>query len=327
MPSPWTSDRPDVTAPRARILEASTSENEGAFTPGDWGLFVAISLIWGSSFLFIAVGLDAIEPGLITWGRVALGAVVLNVLPRARVRIEREDRLRMVVLSIVWVGVPFTLFPLAEQHINSAVTGMLNGGQPIFAAIVAGFLLRRPPAALQAAGLLIGLAGVVSISVSQAGEGGSAWIGVALVVAATVCYGFAVNIAPPIQQRYGALPVTARMLALATLWTAPFGLWSIPGSSLELRPTLAVVFIGAVGTGAAFVIMGTLVGRVGATRSSLVTYLIPVVALGLGVAVQDDRVTVPALIGVVLVIAGAVLAARQSIRPAGPMGHPVRPRS
>lgn len=295
---------------RSRVLEATSSANEGAFTAGDWGLFVAISLIWGSSFLFIAVGLDAVEPGLITWGRVALGAVVLNVLPRSRVRIQPEDRFRLVVLSIVWVGVPFTLFPLAEQHINSAVTGMLNGGQPIFAALVAGALLRRPPGLVQTVGLLTGLAGVVAISLSQSGEGDSAWIGVVLVIAATVCYGFAVNIAPPIQQRYGALPVMARMLALATVWTAPFGIWSIPGSTWELRPTLAVVFIGAVGTGLAFVVMGTLVGRVGATRSSLITYLIPVVALGLGVAIQDDRVTVPALVGVGLVVAGAALAAQ-----------------
>ena len=133
-------------ARRNRILEPTESANEGAFTAGDWGLFVAISMIWGSSFLFIAVGLDAIEPGLITWGRVALGAAVLNVLPR----LAGVDRPGGPVpdgrsCRVVWVGVPFTLFPLAEQHINSAVTGMLNGSQPIFAALVAGVLLRRPP--------------------------------------------------------------------------------------------------------------------------------------------------------------------------------------
>ena len=296
--------------PRARVLEATTDADEGAFTAGDWGLFVAISLIWGSSFLFIAVGLDAIEPGLITWGRVVLGALVLNVLPRARVRIEPEDRPRLLVLSVVWVAVPFTLFPLAEQHINSAVTGMLNGAQPIFAAAVAGALLRRPPGPLRAAGLAVGLVGVALISVSQAGDGDSAWLGVVLVLLATLCYGFAVNIAPPIQHRYGSLPVMARMLLWASVWTAPFGLVSVSGSSWALRPTLAVVFIGAVGTGIAFVVMGTLVSRVGPTRASLITYLIPVVALGLGVALQDDEVTGVALGGIALVIVGAVLASR-----------------
>jgi drug/metabolite transporter (DMT)-like permease len=313
------SSGPAAGRPRSRILEATTSANEGPFTAGDWGLYLAISLIWGSSFLFIAVGLESIEPGLITWGRVLLGAVVLNVLPRSRVRIEPEDRRRLLVLSVVWVAVPFTLFPLAEQHINSAVTGMLNGAQPIFAAMVAGLLLKQPPGRVQGVGLLLGLAGVVLISLSQGSEGDTAWLGVAFVLLATLCYGFAVNIAPPIQQRYGALPVMARMLLLGSVWTAPFGLWGIGGSTWELGPVLALAFIGAVGTGVAFVVMGTLVGRVGATRASLITYLIPVVALGLGVAVQDDQVTAAALAGIVLVIAGALLASRQR-----PVPNPAR---
>jgi drug/metabolite transporter (DMT)-like permease len=103
----------------------------------------------------------------------------------------------------------------------------------------------------------------------------------------------------------------ARMLALATVWTLPFGLLSAPDSHVELRPLLAVSVLGLVGTGLAFLLMGSLVGRVGATRSSFITYLIPAVALGLGVAFQDDHVAAPALVGVVLVIAGAVLASRR----------------
>lgn len=295
---------------RARALEATASLNPGAFSVGDWALFVSIALIWGSSFLFIAIALDSIEPGLITWGRVALGAAVLNVVPKARTRLDPEDRFRMVLLSLLWVGIPFTLFPLAEQHISSAVTGMLNGSMPIFAALVAGVLLRTPPGPTQAAGLVVGLAGTLAVSLDQLGEGDNAWIGVLMALGATVCYGFAINIAAPLQRRYGSLAVMARMLALATLWTAPFGLWSIPGSSFELGPALSVAFIGAVGTGIAFVIMATLVGSVGSTRASMATYLIPVVAMVLGVLVRDDRVGVIAVMGVVLVVVGAYFASR-----------------
>lgn len=305
---------------RARALEATASLNPGAFSAPDWGLFVAIALIWGSSFLFIAIALDAIEPGLITWGRVALGAAVLNVVPRARTRLDPEDRFRMVLLSLLWVGIPFTLFPLAEQHISSAVTGMLNGSMPIFAALVAGVLLRTPPGPTQAAGLVVGLAGTLAVSLDQLGEGDNAWIGVLMALGATVCYGFAINIAAPLQRRYGSLAVMARMLALATIWTAPFGLWSIPGSSFELGPALSVAFIGAVGTGIAFVIMATLVGSVGSTRASMATYLIPVVAMVLGVLVRDDRVGVVAVVGVVLVVVGAYFASRpERVTPPAPM--------
>jgi drug/metabolite transporter (DMT)-like permease len=308
---------------RARALQATASLNPGAFGFTDWGLFGAIALIWGSSFLFIAIALDSIEPGLITWGRVALGAAVLNVVPKARARMEAEDRFRMVLLSLLWVAVPFTLFPLAEQHISSAVTGMLNGAMPIFAAIVAGVLLRMPPGPTQAAGLVIGLTGTLAVSLDQLGEGDNAWIGVLMALGATVCYGFAINIAAPLQRRYGSLAVMARMLALATIWTAPFGVWSVPGSSFELGPALSVAFIGAVGTGIAFVVMATLVGSVGSTRASMATYLIPVVAMVLGVLVRDERVGVVALVGVVLVVAGAYFASRPERTPS-PAPIPIR---
>ncbi len=295
---------------RTRALEATASLNPGAFAVGDWGLFVSIALIWGSSFLFIAIALDAVEPGLITWGRVALGAAVLNAVPRARTRLAPEDGFRMVLLSLLWVAIPFTLFPLAEQHISSAVTGMLNGSMPVFAALVAGVLLRTPLGATQATGLVVGLLGTLAVSLDQLGEGDNAWLGVLMALGATVCYGFAINIAAPLQRKYGSLAVMARMLALATAWTAPFGLWSIPGSTFEVSPALSVAFIGAVGTGIAFVIMATLVGSVGSTRASMATYLIPVVAMVLGVTVRDEQVGPVAVVGVVLVVAGAYFASR-----------------
>ena len=133
----------------------------------------------------------------------------------------------------------------------------------------------------------------------------------ALVVLATVCYGLAVNIAAPIQQRYGSIPLMARMLGLASLWTAPLGIAAIGGSTFEWVPFVAVAAAGVLGTGLAFVIMGSLVGRVGSTRASFITYVIPVVALVLGVVFLDDEVAGIAIAGVVMVIAGAVLASRR----------------
>lgn len=314
-------DTGEAPRARARLLEATTSSNAGSFTAADWALFASMCLLWGSSFLFIAIALEAFEPGLITWGRVGLGALVLNVSRRARPLIQPEDRARMVALSLLWVAIPFTLFPIAEQHINSAVTGMLNGGMPIFAAIVASLVARRLPGPVQIGGLVTGLAGVVAISLSQSGRDDSAWIGVVLVIAATICYGIAINIAAPLQARYGSIGVMGRMLALAAVWTAPYGLASIPGSDFDWAAVGSVVVIGALGTGLAFVLMGTLVGSVGATRASLITYVIPVVALALGVVIRGDRVTAVAAVGVLLVIAGAFAGSRGE-RP----GDPVRPR-
>ena len=300
---------------------ASPSTTGHAFTPVDWALFASIAAIWGASFLFIAIGLESLSPGMATLLRVGLGALILNVLPGPRMRVDPDDRLRLVALSVLWVGIPFTLFPIAEQHINSAVTGLLNGAMPIWTALFGALFFADRTNGLQLAGVATGFLGVAAISIPSAGEGSSEAWGVARVVLATVCYGLAIHIAAPLQARYGSRPLMARMLLLATLWTLPYGLSGLSSSSVEFAPLLAVSVLGLVGTGLAFLIMGSLVGRVGSTRSSFITYLIPVVALVLGVVFQDDHVEPLALLGVALVIGGALMASRQvrpTVRPSTP---------
>jgi drug/metabolite transporter (DMT)-like permease len=295
-----------------KFFTPTTAANDGTFTVRDWTLFLSVAGIWGSSFLFIAVGLESLQPGLVTLLRVGSGAAALALVPRSRVPIERRDRARLITLSVLWVAIPFTLFPIAEQHINSAVAGLLNGGTPIFTALVATVLLRQPPRGAQLLGIIVGFVGVALVSLPSLDEGGSEALGVTLVVVATACYGFSVNLAAPLQQRYGSLDLMANVLILATVWTLPYGLWGLGDSRFEIGPVAAVLFLGVVGTGLAFVIMGTLVGRVGATRASMITYVIPVVALVLGVVFRDDVVEAMALVGVVFVIGGAFLASRRT---------------
>jgi drug/metabolite transporter (DMT)-like permease len=291
-------------------VAARAPSPSAAFTATDWLVFTSIAGIWGASFLFIAVGLDALEPGVVTLLRVGLGAAILRALPGPRVRVASEDRPRLIGVSMLWVGLPFTLFPIAEQHINSAVTGLLNGATPMFTALFAWLLFRQRTTGPQLAGVAVGFTGILLISLPSLGEGSSSAWGVVLVLVATACYGLAAHLAEPLSARYGSRIVMGRMLALATIWTLPYGLVGLPDSEVELRPLLAVSVLGLVGTGLAFLLMGSLLGRVGSVRASFITYLIPVVALGLGVAFQDDHVEAPALVGVALVVTGAVLAGR-----------------
>jgi drug/metabolite transporter (DMT)-like permease len=297
----------------SRVLSTAHGTHRDAFAPVDWGLFLAVGTIWGASFLLIAIGLDAFRPGLITWLRICFGAAALWSLRGARARIEREDLPRLAFLSITWVVIPFTLFPLAQGSVNSAIAGMLNGAAPIFTAVIATILLRRAPGPRQLLGIPIGFAGVAAIALSAATGGRSQALGVVMILVATICYGIAFNIATPLQQRYGSLPVMAGILAIGAVLTAPIGLASIPGSGFGWDALAAVAALGLIGTGFAFVLMGRLVGRVGPTRASIVGYLIPVVALGLGIALRGDDVGPFAVVGVALVIAGAYLTSRREV--------------
>jgi len=297
------------------VFSSSTADNDGTFTPQDWGLFSAISLIWGSSFLLIAEALDTFTPGVVTLGRVALGAVTLWILRLIRQpgrRIEPEDRRRVLVLAVLWVAIPFTLYPLAQQWINSAVAGLLNGATPVLVALVSVVFIRVAPRGTQLLGLAIGFIGIVLISLGSAGEGGSEARGVLLVLGATVCYGFALNVAPPLQARYGAIVLMSSVLGIAAVLVAPLALIDVNDNEWQTSSAIALVALGAVGTGIAYWVMTSLVGRIGSIRASFITYMIPIVSLALGVWVRGDSVAGLALIGAPVTLLGASLASRKS---------------
>lgn len=238
------------------------------------------------------------------------------MVPRSRrAVIAPEDRPRVRLLGLIWVAIPLSLLPLAQQWIDSAVAGMLNGATPIFTAVLATILLRTSPGRLQVAGLLVGFAGIVAIAIPSAGGQATAALGVTLAVLATLCYAIALSIVTPLQHSYGALAVLARIQWVAAVLVTPYGIYGLTQSSFAWASLLALMAAGVLGTGLALVLMGVLAGRVGATRATFITYLIPVVALILGVAFRGEVIAPMAIAGVALVIAGAVLASRAEILP------------
>ncbi len=304
-----------MTTPRTKVFSATAAGNEGSFESKDWALFFGISLIWGASFLLIAESLESLTPGMVTFGRVLFGAVTLwtlRLLVAPGRKIEAADRFRVGLLGVLWVAIPFTLFPLAQQWINSAVTGLLNGATPVLVALVSVAFLRVAPRGLQLVGLVVGFMGIMLISLGAAGGGASEAKGVLLVLGATVCYGFSINIAPPLQVKYGAVVLMSSVLGTATVFVLPFALVNLGENEWQVSSLVALTFLGAVGTGAAYWIMSTLVGRVGSIRASFITYLIPVVSLALGVWLRDDHVTGLALIGAPITLVGAFLASRRT---------------
>jgi drug/metabolite transporter (DMT)-like permease len=296
---------------RRPLIETVHGIRREAFGPQEWGLLAAIAAMWGASFLFIEIGLEHFGPGLVAFGRVGVGAITLALLPRSHAPVDRADLPRIALLGFVWMAAPLLLFPIGQQWIDSSLAGMINGAVPVFAAVTAAILLRRPPARRQLLGIAIGFAGVVCVFWPATRGAEATVLGAGLVLLAVAFYGVAVNIAVPLQQRYGALPVLFRAQLVALVLLAPAALVSLPRSEFAWPSALAVVALGFFGTGWAFVAMTTLVGRVGATRGSVAIYFLPVVAIALGVVFRDEMVAAISLIGTGLVLAGAYLTSRR----------------
>jgi len=283
----------------------------------DWALLVLPGLIWGASFLFIAEGLEALAPDGVTFVRIAIGFVTLSLIPAARRPIARADWKGTAWLGVLWMAFPLSMFPHAEQHVSSAMTGMLNGATPLFATAVAALLARRLPSRAVVVGLAVGLLGALLVAAPTLCEGQSSTTSVLLIVAALVSYGVAINLARPLQQRNGALPVIWRALAVALVLTAPLGLPALLHAQWTLRAALSMLALGALGTGVANVLVAVAAGRMGATRASASTFLMPAVALALGLAVRGERVAAMAMAGGAVCLAGAWLVRRASLRSNG----------
>ncbi len=273
----------------------------------DWMLVVLPGVIWGSSYLFIAESLTAIRPEGITFVRTLIGFVVLSFVPAARRPIEHRDRMPVATLGLIWLAFPMSMFPFAEQHVTSALTGMLNAATPVFTAIVAAAIVRKFPGRLVVRALIVGLAGAFLIAWPSLGEGRNSALGVGLILAALVSYGFAINLAGPLQQRNGAAPVIWRAIGVAMVLTAPLGIPALIDAEWNTNAVLSMLALGGLGTGLANVLVATAAGRGGATRASAIGFIIPAVALGLGVGLRNEHVEWISVAGGAVCVLGAWL--------------------
>lgn len=300
----------DTKKEKPRLIESGEGTMLDAFGPTEWGLAIACALIWGSSFLFIELGLKAFPPAVIAMARISLGAAALALFPKARQSVNREDLPRIALLGATWMGIPMILFPTAQQWVSSSVAGMIDSALPLTATAWSVLLLRRWPGRTQLFGLILGFAGIVAISWPGLQESQATALGIGLLILAVVLYGLATNIAVPLQQRYGSLPILLRSQLFALIIVVPFGLWNLPEASWSWLSALAMVPLGVLGTGLAFVLMTTLVGRVGAARGSIGTYFIPIVAITLGVVILNEHIAPLAILGTALILFGAWLTSR-----------------
>ena len=281
-----------------------------AYGPAEWSLTLIIGLIWGSAFLWIALGVDSLSPGVVAFGRVLLGALALAAFPSARKRIQRSDWPLIAVIAVIGNAGPAWLFAQAETDLDSAVAGMITAGTPILALVVASLLLWKLPGRAQVVGIGLGFVGILLMSMPSLVGANATPIGIGLVFIATLGYAMNSNLIVPLQQRYGGPAVVMWALVVSSVVLFPVAVAGVPDSDFSASSVIAVVILGVVGTGIARALSATLAGRVGGPRMSTNTYMVPVVAIILGITFRGETVAPVAIVGVGIVLVGAYWASR-----------------
>jgi drug/metabolite transporter (DMT)-like permease len=273
-----------------------------------------LALVWGASYLFIKVGLDGgLDPVFLVFARLALAAaVLLPIAMRAGALAPLRGRLgRLVLLAAMQVAIPFVLITYGERHIASGLAGVLVATAPIFTALLvaAGIGTEARLTGWSAAGIGVGMVGVALLFGVDLTGSSDELLGGAMVVAAG--FGYAAG-ALYLRRHFLDVPsvgVAGGSMAMSALLTAPFALLQLPDEAPTAGAAGAVLALGVLGTGFAFLIFYTLIAGVGASKASIVAYLAPGFALGYGALALDETVTAAAVGGLALILAGSWLAA------------------
>jgi drug/metabolite transporter (DMT)-like permease len=270
-----------------------------------------LGAIWGTSFLLIKIGVRAFTPVQVAFGRMLFGVLALvPVVLAQRTRLPRDARTwaHLGVAALLLNSAPFTLFALGEEHVSSVLAGIWNGATPLFVLIVVlATLPEERPTRDRIAGLALGFAGVLVVFGAWRGLGQGELVGNAACLGATLLYGFGF----PYARRYlalGGLTIAALafgQLAIGTVQVAvvlPFA-GGIPGT-FPAGPLGAIVALGAIGTGAAYLLNYSIIRDAGATNASTVGYLVPVFATVAGVALLGEPLSWNEPAGGLLVLLG-----------------------
>lgn len=273
----------------------------------------ALAVLWGSSFLWIKIALGGFSPVQLVLTRLVLGTLVLALLCAAyRNRLPRSRRIwgHLAVAALLHNALPFLLFAIGEQTIDSGITGALNATTPLWAVLIAWLWgTERDMSPPRVGGLLLGFAGSMLIFAPWQSDG-LLGVGAVLVLAAAACYGIALVYEGRYLTTTGSSPTalaTAQLIA-ATGWmifAMPFG--GTAPIRLDFGAIAAVTVLGVASTGIGYALVYRLIADIGAVSASVVNYLLPVVSLLLGTVLLGEQVGWRVIIGIAIVLVGVAL--------------------
>lgn len=276
---------------------------------------LVLSLLWGSSYLFIKVAVAGVDPVTLVEGRLIVGAAVLLTIMRARgLRLPRGRLwLHLAVMAAVGIMLPQLSIAWSEQHISSGLAAVLNATTPFFTLLFAAGLFRAEQlTAPKLAGLLVGFVGIgVLTGTGVTDVASSSTRGVLVMLLSSAGYGLGYAYARRYLRGQAVVLAAGEMLTAAILTIPLLILAGHPGGA-SLTPTRlgAWLALGALSSGVAYILLFALLAEVGATQASFTTYLLPIVGLLWGRLLLGEAVGPRTLAGVLLILAGVALATR-----------------
>lgn len=275
-----------------------------------WFLFLLVAVLWGIPYFLIKLAIDDLSPVFVVAGRALIAAVVLLPVAAARGTLGAlRARLGVVaVVAVVHIVGPFLLITYGEQHITSSLTGLLIAVEPVAIALL--MARAEPLTAGRTAGLVLGFAGVaVLVGLDVSGDR-LGLLGAGMVLLAALSYAVATIL---VQRRAADVPPEALAggtTAVTAVVLSPFAVATWPSGPVHAPAWTALVLLGVLCTAMALLAFYRLIALAGSNRAGLVTYLNPVVAVGLGVALLDEPLRWSTVAGFVLVVAGCWLSTR-----------------
>jgi drug/metabolite transporter (DMT)-like permease len=287
----------------------------------EWLLLGVLSVLWGCSFLFVELALHDIPVFTVALGRTGIAAAFLLLLliaTRTPLLPLAQRWREFLLLGALRAAIPMSLIVWAQTRIDSGVAGILNSTSPLFTMVIAHLLTsddRLTPRKL--IGCLIGMMGViVMVGMELLYQLGNGIAGQLAMLGATCSYGFAAVYGRRFDTGSNTMSA-AGMLCGATLLILPAALLIDPPSTLSpgLSSIGALCGLALLSTAAAFVVWFRLITTAGPSNTSLVTFLIPFTALGLGILLLGEKPSLSALLGLVIILAGLAVTQLQSSRP------------
>jgi drug/metabolite transporter (DMT)-like permease len=279
-----------------------------------WLAFGSVSVLWGIPYYFIKVAIDdGVPPAFLAWARVTIAAILLIALCW---RLDLLGQLRgrwrpLCFYAVAEIAIPFPLIAAGEQHVSSSLAAILIASVPLMVAVLA---LRVDPSeratGSRLLGLFVGFAGVIAlVGLDVAGDSKELLGAIAILIAAA---GYAGG---PMVLKLGLggtdpRAIMAGALGVAAVVLTPFGLADTPSGSVPVGAIASIIILAVFCTATAFVLFAVLNAEVGPSRSSVITYVAPVVALALGVLALDEHVGTGTIIGFILILIGSWLATR-----------------